>query len=91
MYIRNLSFSSYYELFKKGVVKYLLFKQNTLLKIQTHILLLVKPKIEKQMKQLKETKFSTEELTCFEQCFLEHVAYFQIHSDDYYKWIYVGI
>ena len=48
-----------------------------------------KPKIEK--KQLKETKFSTEQITCLEQCFLEYLSFLKPSWNDCYKWISVGI
>ena len=43
----------------------------------------VKSKIKKQIKQLNETKFNTQELTFLEQCFLEHLSYFQTYPNDY--------
>ena len=59
--------------------------------LNTSVLIHIKPKKENEIKKKQNITISRDQINDIEKCILENLQLFESYTDDYYKWISIGI
>ena len=59
--------------------------------LNTSVLIDIKPKKENEIKEKQNITINREQINKIEKCILENLQLFESYTDDYYKWISIGI